>query len=458
MIKFSDQFFFGSATSATQIEGASAEDNKGQNIWDYWYDQEPHRFHNQVGPSIASSFYQNYKSDIALLKETGHNSFRFSISWSRLFPAGYGEINQHAVQFYNNVINELLAQDIEPFGTLFHFDMPMAMQEIGGWESREVVTYYQQFAKTCFELFGDRVKHWYTFNEPIVPVEGGYLYGFHYPAKFDMVAAVQVAYHTALASALAIKEYKALNMGGKIGIVLNLSPCYPRSEHPADLKAARIADLFCNKSFLDPAIKGEYPKELVEIIKKHDVMPVTCTEDLATIRDNTINLLGVNYYQPRRVCAKQCLQNPEAPFTPNYYFDQYEMPGRKMNVHRGWEIYEKGIYDIAIKIRDEYDNIEWMITENGMGVEGESKFLQDGVIEDDYRIEFYQDHLTWLHKGIEDGSNCIGYHVWTFIDNWSWTNAYKNRYGLVSLDLETQTRTIKKSGHWFKNLSDKKGF
>ncbi|WP_300385457.1 glycoside hydrolase family 1 protein [Clostridium sp.] len=458
MIKFKDDFYFGSAASATQTEGANDIDGKGQNIWDYWYETEGFRFHNNIGPQDASTFYKNYKSDIALFKEIGHNSFRLSISWSRLFPKGHGKVNSKAVEFYNNVINEMIKSGVEPFVNLFHFDMPMDLQNIGGWENREVVRYYAEYAKKCFEIFGDRVKHWFTFNEPMVHVECGYYMGHHYPYKVDPKAAVQVAYHTALASALAIRDYKTLNLGGKIGMIINLSPCYPRSEHPADLKAAHIADLFCNKGFLDPAANGEFTKELVEIIKKHDLMPVTTKEDLDVIKENKVNFLGVNYYQPRRVCAKAHMPNPEAPFTPEYYYDAYVMPGRKINPHRGWEIYEKGIYDIAINIRDNYGNIEWMITENGMGVEGEEKFMVDGVIQDDYRIEFYKEHLTWLHKAIEEGSNCVGYHAWTFIDNWSWLNAYKNRYGFVSLDLETGKRTIKKSGRWFKELSDNKGF
>ncbi|GAB6168321.1 6-phospho-beta-glucosidase GmuD [Clostridium carnis] len=458
MIKFPKEFYFGSAASATQTEGANYEDGKGKNIWDYWYETENFRFHNNIGPNNASTFYKNYKNDIGLLKETGHNSFRLSISWSRMFPKGFGEVNEKAVEFYNNVINEMIKNGVEPFVNLFHFDMPMELQNIGGWENRDVVSYYGEFAKTCFEIFGDRVKHWFTFNEPMVHVECGYYLGYHYPYKVDPKAAVQVAYHTALASALAIKSYKELGQDGKIGMIINLSPCYPRSEYKSDLKAAYIADLFCNKSFLDPAIKGEFTKDLVDIIKKHDLMPIASKEDLKIIKENTINFLGVNYYQPRRVCAKEHMPNPDAPFMPEYYYDHYIMPGRKINPHRGWEIYEKGIYDIAINIRDNYDNIEWMITENGMGVEGEEKFLVNGVIQDDYRINFYKDHLTWLHKAIEEGANCVGYHVWTFIDNWSWLNSYKNRYGLVSLNLETQERTIKKSGRWFKNLTENNGF
>lgn len=458
MIKFPDRFYFGSAASAIQTEGANYEDGKGQNIWDYWYETESFRFHNNIGPNNASTFYKNYKEDIALLKEVGHNSFRMSISWSRMFPNGFGEVNEKAVEFYNDVINEMISNGVEPFVNLYHFDMPMKLQNIGGWENRDVVTYYAEFAKTCFELFGDRVKHWFTFNEPMVHVECGYYMGYHYPYKVDPKAAVQVAYHTALASALAIKKYKELRLEDKIGMIINLSPCYQRSEYPSDLKAAHIADLFCNKGFLDPAVKGEFTPELVEIIKKHDLMPVTNEEDLTVIKENTINFLGVNYYQPRRVCAKAHIPNPEAPFTPEYYYDVYTMPGRKINPHRGWEIYEKGIYDIAINIKENYGNIEWMITENGMGVEGEEKFKVDGVIQDDYRINFYKNHLTWLHKAMEEGANCVGYHVWTFIDNWSWLNAYKNRYGVVSLDLETQKRTIKKSGKWFKELANNKGF
>lgn len=458
MIKFPEGFYFGSATSSTQCEGAHTDDLKGKDIWDIWYEEEPYKFFDGVGPQDTSTFYKNYKSDIQLLKKVGNNSFRTSISWSRLFPQGFGKINEDAVKFYRNVFEELKRNNIEPFVNLFHFDMPYELQKIGGWENRKVVYYYREYAKKCFELFGDIVKRWFTFNEPIVHVECGYLLCYHYPCKVDPKAAVQVAYHTALASAFAIKEYHELNQGGKIGIVLNLTPAYPRSQNEADVKASNIAELFANKSFLDPAIKGEYDQELIDIIKKHNLMPEYIQEDLSVIKNNTVDFLGVNYYQPVRVCAKAHLPNPEAPFMPDYYYDHYVMPGRRMNPYRGWEIYPKGIYDIAINIKNNYGNIEWMITENGMGVENEERFRKDGIIHDDYRIDFYKEHLTWLHKGIEEGSNCIGYHVWTFIDCWSWINAYKNRYGLIELDLETQERKIKKSGQWFKELSEKGGF
>lgn len=457
--KFPKDFWWGSATSGPQAEGAADKDGKSPTVWDYWYAKDPERFFDQVGPQDTSTFYDNWKQDIQLLKETGQNSFRTSIQWARLIPDGTGEVNPKAVEFYNNVIDELIAQDILPIINLFHFDMPMCMQEKGGWESREVVEAYAQYAKKCFELFGDRVKYWTTFNEPIVPVEGGYLYDFHYPNVKDGKRAVQVAFNTMLASALAIREYKALGQDGKIGIILNLTPSYPRSDDPQDIEAANYADLFFNRSFLDPSIKGKYPQELVDVLKKYDVTPKYEAEDLKIIEDNTIDFLGVNYYQPRRIKARETAWEDTGVWMPDMLFENYEMPGRKINPHRGWEIYEKGIYDIAKNVKDNYGNIEFYISENGMGVEGEEKFRNaDGEIEDDYRIEFVKDHLKWLHKGIEEGANCKGYHMWTFIDCWSWTNAYKNRYGFVSLDLDTQEKKLKKSGKWFKEMTANGGF
>lgn len=458
-VKFPQGFYFGSATSAPQSEGAHGIDRKAPDIWDLWFEEEHYKFHGGVGPADTSTFFEHWREDIALLHETGQNSFRTSISWSRLLPDPEGEPNTEAVEFYRNVFTTLRAEGIEPFVNLFHFDMPVVCQERGGWKSRKVVDLYARYARIAFELFGDVVKRWYTFNEPIVHVECGYLQQYHYPCKVDPKAAVQVAYHTALASALAIRACHEVLPDAKIGIVLNLTPAYPRSDNPADVRAAHIAELFANKSFLDPSVHGAYDPELVELIRKHGLMPVVDEADLAVIRDNVVDYLGVNYYQPLRVCARASLPNPEAPFMPTYYYDVYAMPGRRMNPHRGWEIYPHALYDIAINLRDNYGNIEWIVSENGMGVEGEEKFRgPDGAIQDDYRIDFIKEHLTELARGIDEGSNCIGYHLWTFIDCWSWLNAYKNRYGLVELDLETQERRIKKSGRWYKQLAENHGF
>lgn len=456
--QFPEGFWWGSATSATQIEGAAAEDGKGMNIWDYWYKSEPNRFFDNVGPETASDFYHRYKEDIRMMKEIGHNSFRFSISWSRLIPDGNGEVNPEAVTFYNNVIDELLANGIEPFVNLFHFDMPLEMQQAGGWENREVIDAYAQYAEQCFKSFGNRVSKWFTFNEPIVPVEAGYLYDMHYPNVVDAKRAFQVAYNTMIAHAKAVKVFRQHEIKGTIGIILNLTPSYPRSDNPADLRASRIADLFFNRSFLDPAVLGEYPQELIDLLKERGHLPQTEKGDAELLKSNRVDMLGVNYYQPRRVKAKEYLPNPYGPFMPDWFFDVYEMPGRKMNPYRGWEIYEKGIYDIMINLKENYGNIETFISENGMGVQNEERFIENGEIQDDYRIDFIREHLKWLHQTIEEGCNVKGYHLWSFMDNWSWMNAYKNRYGFFSVDLETKERTAKKSAHWIKGVAENNGF
>lgn len=455
-ISFPKQFWWGSAASATQTEGT--KNIKDQTNWDFWYDQEPNRFFNQVGPGETSNFYNTYKADINLMKETGHNSFRLSISWTRLINQETGAVNEEAAQFYSDVIDELIRNNIKPFVNLYHFDMPMKQQEQGGFESKTVVDHYVDYAKKCFELYGDRVKKWFTFNEPIVPVEGGYFYNFHYPDINDAKRGIQYAFHTILANAKVIQLFKQSGYEGEIGIILNLTPSYPRSENKADIEAAEIADLFFNRSFLDPVTKGTFPQKLVSILKEHHLLPDYEKEDIELISKYTIDLLGVNYYQPRRIKVKSEIPNPKAPFKPEYYFDNYEMPGRKMNPYRGWEIYPKGIYDIMINLQNNYGNIKSFISENGMGVENEERFIKDGRIEDDYRIQFLQDHLYWLSKAIQEGANCHGYHMWTFMDNWSWMNAYKNRYGFISVNIENQKRTIKKSGYWFKMLTEQNQF
>ncbi|WP_265459670.1 glycoside hydrolase family 1 protein [Enterococcus sp. HY326] len=459
--KFPENFWWGSSASGPQTEGRFPNDGKGDSIWDFWYQEEPEKFFNGVGPEKTSQVYKKYKEDIQLMKKIGHNSFRTSIQWSRLIPEGRGTVNPEAVKFYNSYIDELIANGIEPFFNLYHFDMPMTLQKEGGWVNRKTVDAYVEFAKTCFELFGDRVKKWFTHNEPVVPVEGGYLYQFHYPNEIDMRKAVIVGYHENLASAKAIEAYHAMNLPGEIGIILNLTPSYPRDEaNPEDVKAAKIADAFFNRSFLDPAVKGEFPEELVTILKELDMLPEIQAGDLETIKNNTVDLLGINYYQPRRIKAKETpIDHSHGPM-PDDYFDNYDMPGKKMNPYRGWEIYEKGIYDILTNTRENYGNIPCFISENGMGVEGEEKYINaDGQIEDDYRIEFISGHLKYVSQAIAEGTNCLGYHMWTCMDNWSWMNAYKNRYGFIAVDLDQDgKRTIKKSGYWFKELAETNQF
>ncbi|KAF1299479.1 6-phospho-beta-glucosidase [Enterococcus sp. JM4C] len=456
-LEFPKGFWWGAATSGPQSEGRFNKEHA--NVFDYWYDIEPEAFYNQVGPNVASNFYNSYKEDIRLMKEVGLNSVRTSIQWTRLMDdLEAGTINEQNVQFYNDVIDEFIANGIRPVINLHHFDLPVELyHKYGGWESKHVVELFVKFAEKCFELFSDRVTDWFTFNEPMVVVEGEYLHQFHYPNLVDGKKAVQVAYNIQLASSKAIASFRKINQNpeGKIGIILNLTPAYPASNAEGDLKASKFADLWLNQLYMNASALGEFPAELVAVLEKDQVLWSATEEELTIIRENTIDYLGVNFYHPHRVKAPDVSADSLAvDWLPEKYFDEYEMPGRRMNVDKGWEIYPKAVYDIAINIRDNYNNIEWFISENGMGVSREERYLNEqGMIEDDYRIQFIEEHLYWLHQGIEEGSNCFGYHLWTPIDCWSWKNAYRNRYGFISTDIRTQKKTIKKSGHWFKEVA-----
>ena len=451
---FPENFLWGSATSGPQSEGRF--NKKHDSVFDYWYDIEPDAFFDKVGPNVASNFYNSYKEDLAMIKEIGLNSFRTSIQWTRLIKDfETAEVDEDGVRFYNDMIDECLKNGLTPIMNLHHFDLPVELyKKYGGWESKHVVDLFVKFAEKAFELFGDRIKYWTTFNEPIVVVEGQYLYKFHYPCLVDGKKAVQVMFNINLASAKAIEAYRKGGYnkdGGKIGIVLNLTPSYPRSESKEDLAAAKFADDFFNNSFLDPAIKGKFPED--------KVLWEATEEEMAIIKNNTIDFLGVNYYQPRRVKAKEEAYDETLGWMPDKYFDNYIMPGRRMNPYRGWEIYPEAMHDIAMNLKNNYNNIPWYISENGMGVEGEDRYKnEDGIIEDDYRIGFIKEHLEHLLRGIEEGSNCYGYQTWTPIDCWSWLNAYKNRYGYISVDLDTQKKTIKKSGRWIKEVTENNGF
>lgn len=460
---FPKDFWWGAATSGPQSEGEFNKNSK--NIFDYWYDIAPENFHNNIGPNIASNFYNSYKEDIKLIEEIGLNSFRTSIQWTRLIKDfETGEPDEDGVRFYNDVIDELIENKIEPVMNLHHFDLPIELYEkYGGWTSKHVVDLFAKFAETAFRLFSDKVKYWTTFNEPIVIVEGQYLYKTHYPQIVDGKKAIQAIFNLNLASAKAIKIFKEKGYdkkGGKIGIILNLTPSYPKDvNNKEDVYAANISDQFFNRSFLDPAVKGEFPREIIEIFKKDNVLFDYTENEIDTIKNNKVDFLGVNYYFPRRIQAKINKEDVSEVWIPENYFDNYDMPGKRINPYRGWEIYPRAIYDIAINIKENYNNIPWFISENGMGVENEERYInEEGYIEDDYRIDFYKEHLEYLHKAIGEGSNCFGYHTWTAIDCWSWCNSYKNRYGFISLNLNTQEKTIKKSGKWIKKVVEDNGF
>lgn len=457
--QFPKNFWWGAATSGIQTEGN--ENKVNESIWDLWYEKNPERFALDIGPQKTCQTYNYYKQDVQNMSDISLNSIRTSIQWSRLISNfETGEVDQDAVDFYNNYFDEMLSKNIIPTINLFHFDMPRILQEnYGGFESKHVVDLFVLYAKKVFELFGSKIKYFTTFNEPIVPVEGGYFYDFHYPCKADAKMGIQVGFNTLLAHSKVVELYRSLDLKGEIGIILNLTPSYPKSDDKDDVYASKVADAFFNCTYLDPILRGTFPKIVTDILKQNDMIPQYSEEDLAVIINEEIDFLGVNYYVPRRVQAKKT--NHEGPFTkPENYFDYYVNPEGRFNPYRdNNEIYPKCVYDIAKTIQTEYGNIKWYLAEIGIAMDLESEGNEvDGIIDDSFRTDLLKEHFIYLHQAIEEGSNCFGVHMWTFIDCWSWTNSFVRRYGFYRLDYKTGMRTIKSNALWYKNLSENNYF
>lgn len=450
-MKFPKDFLWGAAASAPQTEGSNLSGGKSLNTWDKWFELSPERFDQNVGPQTTSDVYKLYKEDVQRMRDMNLNSYRTSISWTRLLPEGK-TLNQEAVTYYRDYFQTMIDKGIHPIINLFHFDMPWWMMEKGGWTNAEVTDHFAFYAQTCIEEFGDLVKDWTTFNEPIVHVECSYLYEFHYPAIVDFKLAILAGYNTILAHAKAIKAMRNVRSDIRIGTILNLTPVYGRSDSEDDVQATRIANALNITSFMDAMVKGTFDPFMVNLLKEHELLPETDAKDLEIIRENTAEFLGVNYYQPRRVQAPSKKLVGLATM-PEDFYEAYAWPERRMNPYRGWEIYPEAIKDIANLITTKYDNMPWYVSENGMGVADEARFKdEDGMIQDAYRIEFVEEHLHYLSEAIADGANCFGYHMWTFVDCWSWLNGYRNRYGFYSVDLETQKRTPKASSFWMRDF------
>ncbi len=454
-------FILGAAASAWQTEGWSGK-KPGQDSWpDLWYLEDRQVWHQGYGPAVATDFYHRYREDIALMKQSGLSHFRTSINWSR-FLLDYEQVivDEDYAGYVDSVIDELLAQGIEPMICLEHYELPaVLLQKYGGWQSRDVVDLFVRYAGKVFQRYHHKVKRWFSFNEPIVVQTRVYLDALRYPYEQSTHKWMQWNHHKNLATALLVQLFEQQGYrgeGGSVGVILNPEVTYPRSSAPHDVKAARLYDLFYNRVFLDPLLKGEYPTELMELLALHQVEWHYTQTDLEVIRRHTVHEVGINLYYPHRVKAPSYRWHEETPFHPACFYDRFELPGRRMNKSRGWEINPKIIYDMAKRMTRDYPTMPWFIAENGIGIENESQFKNEqGVIQDDYRIAFIAEHLYWALKAREEGARCLGYMLWAFTDNVSPMNAFKNRYGLIEIDLQQQlTRRPKKSADWYRQLSD----
>jgi len=457
-IAIPQDFILGAAASAWQTEGWSGK-KEGQDSWpDAWYKNDRHVWHNGYGPAVATDFINRYQEDVALMKAAGLTHYRTSINWSR-FLTDYENVvvDEEYASYYDALTAEMHAQGIELMLCLEHYELPAVLLErYGGWGSKYVVELYLRYAEKVFARYADKVTRWFTFNEPVVVQTRVYLDALRWPYEQNTATWMQWSHHKNLATAKVVKLFREQGYSGTVGTILNPEVTYPRSSAPHDVQAAERYDLFYNRLFLDPAIKGEYPAELLALLEKHQVHWEYSEEELQIIARYRVDEVGINLYYPHRVKAPSRAWHPDTPFHPAYYYEPFELPGRRMNKSRGWEIQPGIIYDMAMRIKNEYGNIPWFVAENGMGIEDEAQFKDaSGEIQDDYRIAFIAEHLYQTLKAREAGANCQGYMLWGFTDNVSPMNAFKNRYGLIEIDLDNQRqRRMKKSAYWYRERRD----
>lgn len=433
MIEFPDGFLWGTATAAYQIEGAWDEDGKGPSIWDT-FSHTPGKIERAETGDVACDHYHRYEEDVAIMRDLNLNAYRFSFSWSRLLPDGRGRVNRAGVDFYNRLIDSLLDAGIRPFATLFHWDLPEALEKEDGFRRRTIVDDFAEYAGVLAENFGDRVKDWITLNEPSVYTFMGHVFGVHAPGKRDPVAAARVAHHLLLAHGAAVPVLRS-SQGARVGTTLALTAIEPESDSGGDAEAARYADALQNRIFSDPVFGLGYPNEALELIPEPPIEP----GDFEAMAP-PIDFLGVNYYT--RTVVRH---GPNAPFK----FIPVAQPGPRTTME--WEIYPDGLRNVLVDVAETYKPKKLYVTENGAAfVDAEPV---GGRLEDPERVAYLESHLKAVSQARDLGAPVEGYFYWTLMDNFEWSFGYRQRFGIVRCDFATQERTVKDSGHFYAQVA-----
>jgi beta-glucosidase len=443
-ISFPDSFVFGSATAAYQIEGAWNEDGKGLSTWDVF----AHKKNKIIGGhngDIACDHYHRYKEDVALMKSMGLPAYRMSISWPRILPTGVGSINDKGLDFYKRLLDELRSANIEPYVTLYHWDLPQELQDKGGWLSRDTAYHFADYTEIIVRALGDRVTNWITLNEPYINMSIGYLVGEHAPGLHRIFSVYKVAHNLLLGHGLGVERIRTLGSNYRVGLANALWPNYPATDNTKDIKAARFADAFGMHMFLDTIFKGKYP-ELVEGYVRCQNGKNLKANDMKII-SLPIDFLGINFYSRNIVKHSYRPMFPFKGVTPSYKGVQF--------TDMDWEIFPQGLYNLLTMIRNDYGNPPIIITENGAAFKDK---LEQDVIHDSNRIDFYKQYLASMHRAMNEGSAVKAYFAWSFMDNFEWSFGYSKTFGLVHIDYKTQKRTIKNSGYWYAKMIKEKGF
>ncbi len=438
--RFPEGFLWGASTSAYQVEGSPLADGAGASNW--------HRFCRTPGlvkggdtGDVACDHYNRWKEDVGWMKELGLNAYRFSISWSRVMPGGTGRVNEKGLDFYRRLVDALGEAGIEPNATLFHWDLPAALEDRGGWQNRDIAGWFAEYAIAMFRALDGRVRMWATLNEPWVVTDGGYLHGVLAPGHRSLYEAPIAAHNLLRAHGAAVDAYRA-EAKHRIGIVVNLEPKHPASQSPADLAAANRADAYMNRQFLDPLLLGRYPAELARIFGA--AWPEFSAADLDAIR-RPIDFVGVNYYS-RSVVKHEPKAWPVGA-------GRVKQPGA--HTEMDWEIYPDGLGEILLWVRDRYGKIPLYVTENGAALADAQPV--DGLVQDPVRVAYLRDHLLAVRRAMDGGVDVRGYYAWSLLDNFEWSQGFSKRFGLIRVDYATQKRTPKASARFYTEVIQSNG-
>lgn len=442
--QFGSDFQWGVSVAAYQIEGSHNSDNKGLSIWDVFSAKKGKIFQGHHG-NTACDFYNRYKEDIDLVKRLNIPNFRFSISWSRILPEGEGKTNLQGIDFYNRVINYCIESDVVPWITLYHWDLPHALEMKGGWTNRNIIHWFTEYAEICAKYFGDRVKHWIVMNEPTVFIGAGYFLGIHAPGRKGMKNFLPAIHHAVLSMAEGGRVLKRLIPDAEVGTTFSCSHIEPFSLKPRDMRAAIRADALINRLFIEPVLGLGYPDDEIPILQR--LSRFMQEGDLEAMQFD-FDFIGLQNYT--REVVKYSFLTP--------YLKARLVGASKRKVAStlmGWEIYPPSIYEI-IKKYNAYGQIKKIyITENGAAF---ADNLENGKVNDSKRTQYIMDHISEVLRAKTEGYKVDGYFVWTLTDNFEWAEGYRSRFGLIYVDFETQERVIKSSGYWYAGfLGEKKG-
>jgi beta-glucosidase len=439
---FGSEFKWGVSTAAFQTEGAWNVDGKGVSVWDT-FTHTKGKVHQNQHAEIACDFYNRYEQDIDLIKQLNIPNFRFSVAWSRIVPRGTGPVNQAGIAFYNRVIDYCLKQGIEPWLTIYHWDLPQVLEAQGGWTNRDSVKWFTNFTEICAKYFGDRVKHWMVMNEPAVFTGAGYFLGIHAPGRSGLKSFLPAVHHVTMSIAAGAKVLRSMLPHAIIGTTFSCSHIDAYSSHINDVAAAKRADVLINRLFIEPLLGMGYPiadlpvlKKIEKYIKPGDIESLSFDFDFIGLQNYTREVVKYSFFTP--------------------YISAKLVEAKSRNVpttEMGWEVYPEAIYKVINKFSAYPQVKNILITENGSSFP--DVVPADGQIKDELRTRYLQDNLQQVLKAKNEGCPVNGYFVWTLTDNFEWAEGYRPRFGLIYIDFDTQQRTIKQSGHWYKAFLQK---